>query len=158
MGIDEPNPSEKLDVNGRIVAKGYKNTVYSAGGLSASSITLISNNTWADMPDLSVTFSLEAATTVMSSYTISTIPNPSMGQAFLVTRILIDGTEVNRMVSGFVNGGQGFFNSSGQYVSELAAGDHTIKVQYRTNASLQINPASSDFMNRFLQVLVFGAN
>jgi hypothetical protein len=28
VGIGEPSPSGKLDVNGRIAAKGYKNTIY----------------------------------------------------------------------------------------------------------------------------------
>lgn len=151
VGIDEPNPSEKLDVNGRIVAKGYKNTVYTAGGINSGAVSIPGSGGWSDFPDLSVTFTLDEATTVMSSYNISMSAG---GGSFMVTRLMIDDVEVNRIV---YPGGSYFFNND-EYVSELAAGSHTIKVQYRSNGGGTNNPAGTDWQNRFLQVLVFGSN
>jgi predicted transcriptional regulator len=165
VGIDEPNPSEKLEVNGRIKAKGYKNTIYQAGGLNAGNVTLSGNN-WQDVPSLSKTFTLDEATTVMASYTISTYigetsQNGSSNDGYSVTRMMIDGTEVNRNCMGINDGAQWekiYHNHNGTYFTELAAGTHTIKIQYRTNVEMKCYPEQSDTENRFLQVLVFGSN
>lgn len=150
VGIDEPNPTEKLDVNGRIVAKGFKNTIYEAGGLDASSYALNESNVWTNFAELTITFTLDEATTVLSFYNISM---PSSGSDYLVTRLMIDNTEVDRSISNSL-----YFSNTGQYVTELAAGSHTITVQYRSPSSGLSSPASSDYQTRFLQVLVFGSN
>lgn len=154
VGIDEPNPSEKLDVNGRIVAKGYKNTIYEAGGINAGQVFIsqgpMGPNFWQDFPDLSITFTLDTATTVLNSYKISM---SSGGGTFMVTRLVIDNVVVDRTV--YSTSSNYFYNNS-LYVSELAAGSHTIKVQFRTNGGGENNPAANDWHNRFLQILVWG--
>lgn len=164
VGVGTSTPSEKLEVNGRVKAKGYKNTIYSAGGLNVGNTTLSGNN-WQDVPSLSVTFTLEEATTIIASYTISTYHSNgngnNNGDGYSVTRIMIDGSEVNRNFMGINDHGEWerlYHNHNGQYFTELAAGDHTIKIQYRTNETLTCNPGGSDHQNRFLQVLVFGSN
>lgn len=151
VGIDEPNPTEKLDVNGRIVAKGFKNTIYEAGGLDAYAYALNGSNAWTNFAELTITFTLDEATTVLSFYNISM---PSSSDAdYLVTRLMIDNTEVDRSISNSL-----YFSNTGQYVTELAAGSHTITVQYRSPSTGISYPFSSDYQTRFLQVLVFGSN
>ena len=164
VGIGTSSPSEKLEVNGRVKAKGYKNTVYQAGGLNVGNTTLSGNN-WQDVPNLSVTFTLEEATTIIASYTISTYHSNgngnNNGDGYSVTRIMIDNTEVNRNFMGINDHGAWerlYHNHNGQYFTELAPGEHTVKIQYRTNETLTCNPGGSDHQNRFLQVLVFGSN
>jgi uncharacterized membrane protein YfcA len=154
VGIGTENPSETLDVNGRIAAKGYKNTIYSAAGIFSA--TLSTAGAWTDIPDMSVTFSLPDATTVISSYNFTGFNNSGSSASFFCLRILIDGVPyavtARSISSGFV-----YFNSSGQATSELGAGNHTVKVQYYLSSGIPIVSTPSSFQERSVQVLVFGA-
>ena len=156
VGIGEPNPSEKLDVNGRIVAKGYKNTIYTTGGINSSTITL-SSGSWNSV--LTQNFSLDVATTVQSSYNFS-CHNVDSGNNVreVITRLMIDGVEVDRMTSGG-SATWVYFNNSNLYVTELASGSHTIQVQCKANVNgIQNRPATDEKHTRLLQVLVYGSN
>lgn len=155
VGIGTTTPTETLDVNGRIVAKGFQYTIYEAGGINAGLAQIIGDNTWRDFPDLSITFTIDEPTTVLCNYNFAFAS--SSGNAYIVTRLLIDNVEVNRTLT--TNGTLQYINNNDNYFTELVAGTHTIKVQYRsTISSNNFNPSANDYMNRFIQVLVFGKN
>jgi len=151
VGIGEPNPSEKLEVNGRIAAKGYKNSIFTAVG--ASSINVVEEFDWIDVDDLSVTFTLDEPTTVMIS---SKVPCRSYSTIlFLGTRLLVDGTEYDPTKNRILNNKDRIIHND--HILELGAGTHTIKVQWRIIA--QGSGWFSDvdaFTGRKLQVLIFG--
>ena len=151
VGIGTDSPSAKLDVNGVVKANGYDMTVYTAGGPTAASATLSSANTWGDFPDLSLTFTLAEPTTVMAHYEIAMQAGGVTGNRHLVTRLDVDGTVVSRSLTG----NEVYWSEDSNWFGELAAGNHTIKVQYRTPGGGTNNPAGSDYQNRILQVLVF---
>jgi len=154
IGIGTSNPSEKLDVNGRISAKGYKFTIHEVGGLNLQSVSLSSIDVWQDFPDLSITFSLDTTTTVMADYSIS----GPLNNSYLITKLIIDSIDPNETgVAHSIQGNGTYGTNSGQYVTELGPGNHTIKVKYRTPAFITYS-SGTDWQNRSLQVLVFGVN
>ncbi|RED42621.1 hypothetical protein DFQ10_10828 [Winogradskyella eximia] len=152
VGIDEPDPSEKLDVNGRVKAKGFKFTTYNVGGFASDApiFSAVNNNQWHDMPGITRTFSLDEATTVISSYTFSGY-TPA-GSGYIIVRLVIDGVVGNSIISGYTT----YSGLHCQQFSELSAGSHTIKVQYRTNSPFRTE--IGDYMANYLQILVFGSN
>ena len=127
-------------------AGGVSTTLYTAGGTFA--ITLSNVNKWQDLGDLTKTFTLKKPSTVQAFYQIS------MGGANtqLVTRLLVDGKSPSQ--SRTITGDTGYWGNSNVYLGTLAAGEHTIKVQYRSPAGGSNNPAGSDWQNRVLTVLV----
>ena len=156
VGIGTTTPTEALDVNGRIVAKGYQYTLYEAGGLNAGLAQIIGNNVWTDFPDLSITFTLNEPTTVICNYNFS-YQTAGSGTFYVVTRLLVNGTVVDRTIA--TTSSIPYLNNSDEYITQLPAGNYTFKVQYRSNVSSSgFNPQTNDYMNRFMQVLVFGKN
>lgn len=152
VAIGKTTATEELDVNGRIAAKGYKNTILTAEGTSM--ITMSAVNTWTDVTDLSLTFTLDEPTTVIPSFSMS-LQNNSGG--YLATlRIDIDGTGYSPTLHKF-DGGE-FHTLTNQHTAELAAGSHTIKIQYYIFASGPYQNTPNEFQERKLQVLIFGAN
>ncbi len=111
---------------------------------------LSSVNTIADVPDLTVTFTVAQTTPIMVSYVLSGANGEPMG-THLVTQLVIDGASVGNTITG----NTGYWGNTGSYVGTVAAGSHTVKVRYRTPATTAIsNPA--DYMSRRLDVLVLG--
>jgi hypothetical protein len=146
VGIGTTTPTETLDVNGRIVAKGFQYTLYEAGGINAGLAQIIGDNTWRDFPDLSITFTIDEPTTVLCNYNFAFAGS---GNGYIVTRLLIDNVEVNRTLT--TNGSLVYLNNSDDHFAELVAGTHTIKVQYRSTVfSNNFNPSANDYMNRFM--------
>ena len=152
IGIGLNNPSETLDVNGRVAAKGFNFTNHEV--VNNNSLTLNGNNAWTDFPGLSLTFSLDTTTAAICNYQIT---GPSYGSgnsaSFLVTRLVIDGTDVGRVIQGNI----AYSINTYQYFTELSSGSHTIKVQYRTPVAINYN-SNTDWQTKRLQVLVFGSN
>ena len=146
VGIGVENPREKLDVDGLVFAKGFKTKIYTAGGVDAP-LTTLSGNSFSDVPDLSITFSLSHAATIISHYCVS-----GHGGGHLITRLLIDEVEVSRVIQGDIT----YKGNVGQWMTELPAGEHTIKVEFRTSATQTNDPAGTDYNNRVLQVMVLG--
>lgn len=142
--------SDVYDLNQAIAAIGTPphKTILSAGGVNAGSVTLSSSNTWADFPDLTITFTLPVTTTVLISYHIA-MPG---GGKHLCTRLMVDGAEVTRVLIGDI----AYWGVSPSCAVELAGVSHTVKVQYRTPAGGVNNPAGSDHQIRLLQVMVMG--
>jgi hypothetical protein len=124
------------------------NTILSAGGVSSSSVSLSSSNSWADFPDLSIEFTVPVTTTVMIIYHITMLG----GDNHLCTRLMVDGAEVTRGISGNVS----YWCISQSYAVELSSGHHTIKIQYRTPQGGTNNPAGDNWQTRLLQVMVMG--
>jgi hypothetical protein len=149
VGIGTTSPQVKLDVGGLINANGFKTTIYDTGGVNFPAVTLSNSNTWDDFPDLKITFTLSHPATVISHYNIST----AISTNHLISRLMIDDVEVSRTIFGQIT----LMSNSGHWMTELPAGEHTIKVQYRTPAGGTNNPAGTDYQTRVLQVMVLGA-
>lgn len=147
-----------INVDGIIQAKGYKTAIFTAGGLNEPEVTLSSQNpgtTWFDFPSLSQTFTLSAPATVIAFYKIS-MENQQTNNQFvhLVTRLFVDNTDVSRTITGNTL----YWGNNDFWVGELAQGEHTIKVQYRTPATGAKNtPRGTDWQNRVLRVMIFGS-
>ena len=156
IGIGKTNPSEAVDVNGIINAKGYKYSIYQVGGNNLPYRILSRNNTWQDFPDLSLSFTLDTTTTVMIQYSIS----GPLGNSHLITKMIVDDSTPEEMEVGrSIQGNHTYGTNRGQYIAELSKGTHTVKVIYRTPAPPGgIQYTNSDWQTRILQVLAFGAN
>lgn len=100
--------------------------------------------------DLTTSFLVTSATNVDISYVIS---GTNSMDAFLVTRVLVDGVEVR--AGRAVNGNHRYMNNSARFVMQMGTGFHTVAVQYRANGDINVDP-SSDFMQRSLVVHVMG--
>jgi hypothetical protein len=112
-----------------------------------SDVAISSSNVMADFPDLAVTFTVAQTTPVMVSYMISM--NPSSA-SHLVTRLEIDGISVGNTITGDT----AYWSNGSTYVGTVAAGEHTVKVRYRTPVGATWT--LSDWTSRRLDVLVLG--
>jgi hypothetical protein len=155
VGIGTENPTETLDVNGRIAAKGYKNTIHSAAG--SSSTTLSTVGAWTDIPDMSVTFTLPVATTTITAYNFTGFNNSGGTAQFFCLRILIDGSPYAVSARSIFDPNM-YFSANGQTMLELSAGSHTVKVQYFNSSGIPIVSSPSSLQERSVRVLVFGAD
>ncbi len=150
VGIGTMTPEANLDVAGLLSARSFKTTIYDTGGVNYPSVTLSNSNNWDDFPDLSITFSLTDTATVITYYNVTMSMSPPN---HFLTRLMIDDADVSRQIFGAVT----YCSATENWMTELPAGEHTIKVQYRTPAGGVNNPAGNDYHNRFLQVMVLGA-
>jgi hypothetical protein len=69
----------------------------------------------------------------------------------LVTRLLVGSNVRSRNISGNVT----YWHIAATWYETLAAGTHTIKVQYRT-PSIRTLVASADWNDAYLQVMILG--
>jgi len=159
VGIGEPNPSEKLEVNGRVAAKGYKNTILSAEG--STQVGLNASQTWTAVPDLTHTFTLSEPTTVIASYgvTLQLSANPG-GIPDASLALVIDGDRVAPCLNTVTDAGHKA-HFANQHIAELSAGTHTITVEYYFSPAgpyISAPNGSTGNWERKLQVLIFGSN
>lgn len=124
-------------------------TVLTAGGPDATAYDLSGTNNWTDFPDLSLTFSLAETTPVIASFRIALYSE----YGILVTRLMVDG----QIVSKTITGAEAFWSNSNQWLGTLGSGQHTIKVQYRTDTSAHSNPVGTDLNDRTLQLMILGS-
>ena len=123
--------------------------VYTAGGTSA--MALLSDNNWADFPELNVKFEVDKDAYVIAYYQITTASTDST----LVTRLFVDKEEQTHARS--ISGNQAYWSPASLWSDKLAKGEHTITVQYRTPAGGTNYPANNDWHNRALTVIVLGS-
>ncbi len=145
VGIGTATPSEELQVNGTIDAKAYKADVLTAR--RTTNFTTSSTNQWGDFPSLTHTFTLTEEATVMVNYNISMYGRNS----HLVTRLLVGSNVRSEGISGNV----AYWHVAASWFETLAAGTHTIKVQYRTPTTVTFGPAA-DYQDAYLQVMILG--
>ncbi len=148
VGVGTATPAAKLEVNGTAKAREFLTTLYTDGNKGA--FALSSANQWADVADLTRTFSLPQETAVLVYYQITTV-----GGQHLVTRLIVDGVDI--VFGRSIVGNTTYWSPSSLWIGRLAAGSHTIKVQYRTATAGTSNPSADDWQNRVLHVLVFGS-
>jgi hypothetical protein len=105
------------------------------------------DNTWRPVPGLTLPLTTVNAGPAAIAWTLSVPPNGA-----IVTRLLIDG----RVMQGSqqVVGNTVYASTSGTYYTILAAGSHTIVLQYRTPMSFSYDP-TADWQSSHLQVLSF---
>ena len=157
VGVGVTNPNSKLEVAGEISGSSYKTKIYTAGGVNAPNCTLSSANTANVVDlfcDLTLTFTLSSPAQVQVSYSISmpSGPDGTADSKHLVTAISVNGTNVTRTISGNTL----FWGINQTWNGNLAAGTHTIRVNYRTPAGGTNTPTLNDWHDRRLQVMVLG--
>lgn len=145
VGIGTSTPTEELEVNGTVDAKAYKSDVYTAR--RTTNFTTWSGNQMRDFPNLTQTITLTEEATVLMTYNIS-MPG---GNSHLVTRLMVGNNVRSKSISGNV----AYWHVSATWYETLAAGTHTIKVQYRTPRARTLTP-SQDWQDAYLQVVVLG--
>ncbi len=148
VGIGTVTPGTKLEVNGAVKAREFLTTLYTDG--NRGTLALSSANSWADVADLTRTFSLAQETAVLVYYQITTV-----GGQHLVTRLIVDGADV--VFGRSITGNTQYWSPSSLWIGRLAGGSHTIKVQYRSPTGGTSFPNGDDWQNRVLHVLVFGS-
>ena len=127
-------------------------TIYNLWWVNSTSVSIPSVGgwaTWSDFPDLSKTFTVSDTTATMVRYKISMEWN----SGYMVTRIVVDWSTMSRSITW----NTAYWAEDDSWYWELSPGEHTIKVQYRTNQSVTNNPAVSDHHNRSMQILLFGS-
>lgn len=109
-------------------------------------------NAWGDVPQLSITFSLARDASVQAFYQLTAFAGS--GVLHLVTRLVLDNVEIP--LSRAINGNVQYWSNASLWAGRLAAGNHTIKVQYRTpSAGSALNPGD-DWEKGVLNLMVFG--
>jgi hypothetical protein len=145
VGIGTSTPTEELQVDGTIDAKAYKTDILTAR--RTTNFTTWNGNQFRDFANLTHTFTLTEEATVMVNYNISMAGSGS----HLVTRLLVGSNVRSRNISGNVT----YWHITTTWYETLAAGTHTIKVQYRTPATRTLVP-SADWNDAYLQVMILG--
>lgn len=158
VGIGEPSPSEKLEVNGRIAAKGYKNTILTVD--ATSQVSLSAAQVWTAVPDLTQTFTLDEATTVIATFgvVLQLQANQGSNTPEATLALVIDGVRVAPCLNNLLDAGKKI-HFSNQYITELSAGTHTISVEYYLfPAGPYLSAPFGGNWERRLQILIFGSN
>lgn len=138
----------KLDVDGTVEAGELKTTLHAAGGKAVRKLS--SSNKWGAFPDLKKVVTLRKSTNVIAFYNVTMVG----GSSHLCTRLSVDGKvqDASRAITGDTK----YWSPCGLWMGTLAAGKHTLEVEYRTPKGGSNNPGA-DWSNRTLQVLVLGA-
>src|SRR5690606_37106039 len=111
-------------------------------------VGLSNSNNWLDFPTLSLAFNLPAESTILTYFHITMHGDGS----HLVLRLLVDGVVQSRTICR----GEFWFGSH-FWPMTLAAGSHTVTVQYRTPKGGVNHPDGNDWHDRSLSVVVLGA-
>jgi hypothetical protein len=113
-----------------------------------------------DMPGMTKTFSLNKESKVIIQYAVSweIYTNQCTTYCLLNTNLYLDGVRIPEATSigGLGNGATwaGFYGTNtGTYMSTLAAGDHTVKIMYRTDNSIAVNSGNQQ-ATKGIQILV----
>jgi hypothetical protein len=99
VGIGVAEPHAKLDVAGTIKGGGVLAGIWAAQPLT--DVIISTSDTWQDVADTSVTFTLDRDAIVFFTYSINVQPNGNPGGDWLGTRLMIDGTPQRESGSHF---------------------------------------------------------
>ena len=99
IGIGVAEPQAKLDVAGTIKGGGVLAGIWAAQPLT--DVIISTSDTWQDVADTAVTFTLDRDATVFFTYSINVQPNGNPGGDWLGTRLMIDGTPQRESGSHF---------------------------------------------------------
>lgn len=146
LDIEAQTNSAELRVHGEILARAFKTTIYRSD--TNHPVGLSNSNNWLDFPTLSLAFNLPAESTILINFHVAMQGDGS----HLVLRLLVDGVVQSRTICR----GEFWFGSH-FWPMTLAAGSHTVTVQYRTPKGGVNNPDGNDWHDRSLTVVVLGA-
>jgi hypothetical protein len=107
----------------------------------------LTDNVWRAVPFMSLPFTLNHASVIAVTWNLAVPMNGG-----LVTRLNVDGNLV--APTNMVVGNTTFVTSTGVYYATLAAGSHTVAVEYRTNVPFTFDP-TTDWQAQRVQVLAF---
>lgn len=159
VGVGTTSPQAKLDVNGAVKATSFvgPGILLQAINLSAADFITNTSNTWSDVPNLTSTFTTTVPVTVD---VVASGLYRTMNSAIGNIRLVINGVEVAGDYIQQAGAGTTFHtNTSINWAQSLAAGTHTIKVQWRNeNATGSFDQGWNDsgrVLNRRLKVMVY---
>jgi len=107
----------------------------------------VSDNTWRNVPSLSLPVTLANAAPVVISWALSVPMN-----GHVVTRLVIDGNVVPGTAQ--VTGNTTFVSATGTFYATLPAGAHTVVLQYRAPQAFSFDP-TQDWQSSRLQLLSY---
>lgn len=100
-------------------------------------ISVTNSPEWKDTPGMTKTFSVTKPVTLWATYSFNVQPDAEPGSEWVGTHLVVD--DVVAPVSGShyqpYSGGDSNVNIVGNYVGELAAGEHTVKLQWFTQGA-----------------------
>jgi hypothetical protein len=111
--------------------------------------TLSSSNSWETFPGLFIQLSLQHSALVDISYSITT-ESASGSNTHLCTKLVIDGT--NKPETRRITGNTLYHSNEASLKVQLGAGEHTVRVDYRTPGRF-VNCAISDWNSYALSVV-----
>jgi len=111
-------------------------------------LSLSSANTWGKFPGLEHTFNLSHTSTVAFTYTITLSTSPDN---HFCTKLVIDSVEqeTTRTISGNI----AYHSNTATIFKQLAPGNHTAEVQYRTPGTVS-NLAVGDWNTHNLTITI----
>jgi hypothetical protein len=107
----------------------------------------VSDNTWRAVPAMNLTFNLANASPTTIAWALAVPMN-----GHIVTRLNVDGVVLPG--SQMVNGNTTFVAVSGTIFTTLAAGSHTVVLEYRAPQPFSFDP-TTDWQTSRLQVVTF---
>jgi hypothetical protein len=159
VGIGVAAPQAKLEVAGTIKGGGVLAGLWAAQPLT--DVLISTSDTWQDVANTSVTFTLDRDATVFFTYSINVQPNGNPGGDWLGTRLMIDGTPQRESGSHFqpFTPADANTNLHGNVVRNLTKSTHTAVLQWlkggATVGSWSSNPSWGDIGGRTLIVMAF---
>lgn len=158
VGLGTATPASRLDVNGTIKGGGVLAGAWYVAPTNAVSII---NSGFVDIASTAAVITLDRPATIFATYSINVQPGGAPGSEYLVTRLRVNSTPYPSSGTHFQPycGGDCNLNLNGNLVVSLAAGTHTIALQWATAGSAVTwsnNPGWCDSCGaRTLTILAF---
>ncbi|MEC8610269.1 MAG: hypothetical protein VXY06_00800 [Bacteroidota bacterium] len=145
MGIGTSNPTEQLEVDGKLGVKSFNSTVYT-DERRTSFITDQSNSwPWKDFLDLNITITLTQEATVIMNYSISMLIENDL----LLNRLNVGGNVRVKIIAGDFGTNQRQYSNISESRSETtSSGTHTNIVEYQTD-DVRTMDSANNFQQAF---------
>lgn len=104
----------------------------------------INNSPWIDVPDATVTFTVDKPITIWTTYSINVNPDLAPNAEHVATHLVVDDVVAEASGSHYqpFSGGDSNVNLNGNYVVDLGSGTHTVKLQWATAGGIERTWAS----------------